>query len=347
MRHHARPGPRFARLARLPPSPPFGDIAIMIRTIAAAACALATTLPAGFAWSQDAFPSRPIRVIVPYAAGGVVDVQTRAATQRMATELGQPIVVEAKPGASGSIAAEYVARAPADGYTLLVSAPFLVTAPLLEDKLRWKPQDFAAVGRFSLSPSYLVVSAKSSAKSVKDVVAMARRASPPMQYGDGGTGTTQTMATELLRASTGVKMEAVAYKGAPPMVPDLINGSFAFAVLPSSVAYPHVQSGAIRALANMSDRRSPRLPDVPTIAEAGFPQATALSWYGLHAPAGTPPQVIARLSDALRRSTDAADTKERMANAGGEEAYLDHAAFDAFVKEDAKHWTDAVNLIRR
>ena len=302
---------------------------------------------AGTATAADPYPSKPIRVIVAYAPGGVVDVQTRAVTQRMATELGQPIVVEAKPGASGNIAADFVARASADGYTLLVSAPFIINNPLLEDSLRWAPKDFTPVARFSLSPSYFVVPATSPAKTVKEFVEMAKKAPQPLQFGDGGVGSTQNMANEMFKIVAGIPLEAVTYKGAPPMVPDLINGAFSMAILPSTVAYPHIKSGAIRALANISNTRSLQLPDVPTIAEAGYPGVTALSWYAFHVPAGTPPDVIRKLDMAVQAATAAPETKERLVSAGGEEAYMNTADFSDFLKSDAEHWEGVVKAIRK
>ena len=175
------------------------------------------------AFSADSYPSKPIRVIVPYAAGGVVDVQTRVVTQRVAIELGQPIVVEAKPGAGGNIAAETVARAPADGYTVLVTAPFIINNPLMETGLRWAPRDFMPVVRFTLSPSYFVVPMSSPARTVKEYVELAKKASPPLQYGDGGPGSTQSMANEMFKIVAGIPLEPVLYKGAPPIVPDLIK----------------------------------------------------------------------------------------------------------------------------
>ncbi|WP_295526020.1 tripartite tricarboxylate transporter substrate binding protein [uncultured Pseudacidovorax sp.] len=304
---------------------------------------LAAALPA----LAQSYPNKPIRVIVPYAPGGVVDVQARAVTARMAVELGQPIVVEAKPGANGNIGAEFVARAPADGYTLLVSAPFLINNPLLEDHLRWAPKDFVPVARFTLSPSYFVVPASSPARSVRDFVEMARKSPTTLQFGDGGVGSTQNMANEMFKIAANIRLEAVTYKGAPPMVPDLINGAFAMAILPSTVAYPHVKSGAIRALANISSNRSAQLPDVPTIAEAGYPEVTALSWYAFHAPAGTPPAVLQRIEQAVRAALATDEVKERLVNAGGEAAFQGQEEFQAFLKSDAQRWERMVKAIRK
>ncbi len=315
--------------------------------IAALATSLAVALTPAVASAADPYPSKPIRVIVPYAAGGVVDIQTRALTQRLAIELNQPVVVEAKAGASGNIAAEFVARAPADGYTLIVSAPFMINNPLLESNLRWAPKDFMPIGRFALSPSYFVVPASSAAKTVKEFVEIAKKANPPLQYADGGMGSTQTMSNEVFRVVAGIALEPVMYKGAPPVIPDLINGMMAMSIIPATVAIPHVKSGKLRALANINTRRSPQLPDVPTIAEAGYPEATALSWYGLHAPAGTSPEVVQKLEIAMRAATAAPEVKTALVNAGGEESFLGTADFSTFIKSDAVRWEKLVKMIKK
>ena len=315
-------------------------------TASLATLAAAAAFAAGTAHAADPYPSRPIRVIVPYPAGGVVDIQTRALTQRLAVELNQPVVVESRAGASGNIAAEFVARAPADGYTLIVSASFLINNPMLESNLRWAPKDFVPVGRFALSPSYFLVPATSPAKTVKEFVELAKKANPPWQYADGGTGTPQTMSNEVFKRVAGIALEPVMYKGAPPVIPDLINGMMSMTISPATVAIPHVKSGKLRALANISSRRSPQLPDVPTIGEAGFPEATALSWYGLHAPAGTPPEAMQKLEAAMRAATATPEVKGSLVNAGGEEAFLGTADFTAFMKSDAERWEKLVKMIK-
>lgn len=321
----------------------------LLKAVAATA-ALASTAGATFsayASPESSYPSKPIRVIVPYAAGGVVDVQTRALTQSLSLILKQPIVVEAKPGASGNIAAEQAANSPADGYTLMVSASFLINNPLLESKLRWSPKNFTPVGRFALSPSYFVVPASSPAKSVREFVEMAKKSSPPLQYGDGGTGTPQTMSNELFRAVSGIALEPVMYKGAPPIVPDLIHGLVSMAILPSTVAIPQVKGGKLRALANISSNRSTQLPDIPTIAEEGFADVTTLSWYGLHAPAGTPASVIQKLETAMRTACALEEVKQRIAYAGGEEAFMGTKDFSAFIQSDAQRWEKLVKVIQQ
>ena len=297
------------------------------------------------AQSGGAWPTRPVRVIVPYPAGGVVDVMTRAVTAGMGPVLGQPVIVEARPGANANIGADAVASAAPDGYTLLVSASFLVNNPLIETGLRWKPADFVPIARFALSPSYLVVPASSPARSLQELIEAIRR-SPGALYGEGGPGSPQSMSTQMLATVAGLKIEAVQYKGAPPIVPDLIAGTLAFGVLPSTVAIPPVQSGRLRALANTSGRRSRALPDVPTIAEAGVPEATVMSWYGLHAPPGTPAAVIRRIAAAAAAATASAEVRERLESAGGEAGFLAGADFAGFMAEEQQRWTRFVQIAR-
>ena len=297
---------------------------------------LLLALMAGGAQAQG-WPTRPVKVIVPYPAGGVVDVMARAVTIRLAADLGQPFVVDAKPGAQANIATEFVANAPADGYTLLVSAPFLINNPMQDSGLRWKPKDFVPVARFALSPSFILVPVNSPARTVKEYVALAR-AKPGLAIGDGGSGSTQSMATQMLAVVAGVKFESIGYKGAPPVIPDLINGALSMSIIPSSVAIPQVTAGKLRALANTSDKRSPLLPDVPTIAEAGYPDVTVLSWYAFHVPVGTPNEMVDRLSAAVGLAAATAEVQGRLAAAGGEAAFLGKADFTAFLRADAERW---------
>ncbi len=305
------------------------------------------TQPLGSALAQDAYPARPIKIIVPYPAGGVVDVQTRAMTQGLAAELGQAVVVEPKPGANGNIATEAVAKSAADGYTLLVTAPFLINNPLQETGLRWSPKDLMPLARFSMSPSFMCVPAASPVRTVRDYVELARRSKPPLQYGDPGSGTTQTMTVEILKSVTGVEIEAIAYKGAPPVALDLINNTFSMSVLPSSVAYPHVKSGKLVALATTSSTRSAQLPDIPTIGEAGYPEASVISWYGLHAPAGTPPQVLRKLEAALKTSIQRQETQARLVSAGGEAAFLGTEDFVRFLGTETQMWERIQRTLRK
>lgn len=312
-----------------------------------AACALAAAagLLCGNVLAQT-WPARPVRVIVPYPAGGVVDVMTRAITIRLASDLGQPFVVEAKPGAQGNIAAEFVANAPADGYTFLVSATYLITNPVLETGLRWQPRSFVPAVRFALSPSFLLVPPTLPVRTLKDFVALAR-AKPGLPIGNGGSGSPQSMATQMLAAVAGLRFEYIGYKGAPPVIPDLINGALAMSIVPSTVAIPQVTSGKLRALANTSFKRSPLLADVPTIGEAGFPEVAVESWYGFHAPAGTSNEVVQKLSAAVGLAAATTEVQARLVAAGGEAAYLGASEFETFLRNDTERWLEFAKAIRK
>lgn len=251
-------------------------------------------------------------------------------------------MVDPRPGASGGIAAEAVARAAPDGYTLIVSASAPELGHLFEDNLRWNNGQFTPIGRYALSPSYFVVPKSLPVKTVKEFVEYAKKSPKPLQYANGGNGTPQQISTVLFAEQAGIKLEPVMYKGAPPTVPDLINGLVAMTVMPSQPAAGSSQ-GRHLARAGQHERHAfSQLPDVPTIAEAGFPGATVQSWYGLHAPKGTPPGVIAKLAeDAMQRACAMEEVKQRLISAGGEEAFMNTPEFVAFLDKDKKQWAAA------
>ena len=291
------------------------------------------------------YPNKALRVIVPYPVGGAVDVMTRLVTNHMAQTLGQPLVIDNRPGANANIGPEAAARAVPDGYTLLASATFLVVNPLLETGLRWAPRDFVPVARFTQAPNILVVPASHPSRTVADFVAAAK-ATPGLPVGDSGPGAPQTMAVELLKRAAGVEFQSVGYKGGPPILGDLINGQLAMSVLPLNVAMSSIASGRVRALATTSNRRSPLLPDLPTMAESGYAEVTVISWYGFHVPTGTPPEIVRRIADAVGAAAADDATRARTATAGGEISFMDTETFRKFLDEDAARWTRAVQTIR-
>ncbi len=308
------------------------------------ACAAVLSAAAAASVAQP-FPNKALRVIVPYPVGGAVDVMTRFVTNHMAQTLGQPIVIDTRPGANANIGPEAAARAAPDGYTLLASATFLVVNPLLETGLRWAPRDFVPVARFTQAPNILVVPASHPSKSVAEFVAAAK-AAPGLPVGDSGPGAPQTIAVELLKRAAGVEFQSVGYKGGPPILGDLINGQLAMAVLPLNVAMSSIAGGRVRALATTSNRRSPLLPDLPTMAESGYPDVTVISWYGFHVPTGTPPEVIRRIADAVGAAAADDATRSRTATAGGEISFLETEPFRKVLDEDALRWSKAVHAIR-
>lgn len=299
----------------------------------------------GLAHAQGS-SSAPIRIIVPYAAGGLVDVMSRIMATRMTQTLGQPVVVENRPGANANIGPAFVAQAPADGLTVLASASYISTNPLIESNLQWSPRQLMPVARFAVSPNLYVVPGKSGVNTLKEFLAEAK-AKPGMPVMDAGRGATQTMVQLVLEDAAQVKFTAVQYRGGVSYVPDIIGGTLSGGVVPLNVALGLVKSGDLKALAITSAKRSPVLPNVPTMAESGYPEAGIDSWLGYHVPAGTPPEAIRRLMTAVAEAAASDEVKARFAGLGAESAYLDTAAFTAFLEADLNRARRVVNLVAK
>jgi len=305
--------------------------------------AITFSLSAG---AQEArWPDRPIRLVVPYPAGGAVDVMVRALSVRMSSDLGQPVVVEARPGGNSNIGADLVANAPPDGYTLLASSPWFTINQLVDNGRRWKAADFQPIAQFATSPNYMVVGADSPARTVADYVDMAKR-SPGLLYGSTGIGSTQDMAVAMFATSAGIKLEPVPYKGAPPILPDLVSGQLSMAIVAGGNATAQIQAGRLRALASTAGKRSASTPDIPTLAEAGYP-VTVVSWYGFHAPAGTPKAVIDKLASAVKIAAESQETQARFTAANAEAAYLGTADFMKALEDERSAWAQVVPLLEK
>jgi tripartite-type tricarboxylate transporter receptor subunit TctC len=311
-----------------------------------AAASVGWILASGAPALAQSYPTKPIRVVVPYPVGGAVDVMTRLVTAQMQQTLGQPVVVENRPGANANLGPDHVSKSAPDGYTVLATATYLIANPLVDTGLRWSPKELVPVARFTVAPNIVVVPGSSPHQSVQALVAEARARPRALNYGEAGPGAPQTMAIEMLKTVAGIEMQSVLYKGSPPVIADLINETLAMSVLPLNVVMGSIGAGKLKALASTSNRRSTLLPDVPTMAEAGFPEVTVVSWYGLHVPAGTPADVVARLSAAVGAAAAAEDVRTRTAGVGGEIAYLDTPSFEAFLREDELRWQRFVQAIR-
>jgi tripartite-type tricarboxylate transporter receptor subunit TctC len=305
--------------------------------------ALLVVLAALPAAAQPDYPARPVRVIVPFAAGGGADVVARILAQKLSDRLGQQFFIDNRPGAASNIGTELAARAPADGYTLIVVGPNHTTNPHLFSKLPFDPvKDFAPVSLLTSAPYLLVVNPSVPAHRFQELVALARTRPGALAYGSAGNGTAGHLAMELIKTSAGIDLLHVPYKGSPPFLADLMGGQVAAGFDNVLSASPHIEAGRLRAIATSGSHRAPSLPDVPTIAESGLAGFDVTVWQGLLAPAGTSPDLVARLYRETRAALDAPDLRERMAGLGVEIIGSTPADFAAFIAADIAKWGPVV-----
>lgn len=298
---------------------------------------------AGASLAQD-YPSRPVRWVSPWPPGGANDIFSRAIAQKLQEAFGQPVVVDNRPGAAGAIGTEHVAKSPADGYVLtLGSSPTHAIAPSLNPALPYDPlRDFTAVTLVAVVPNVLVVNPSLPAKTVRELVALAKAKPGSLNFGSAGNGTSQHLSAELFKVMAGVDMVHVPYKGTAPALADLLAGQVQLAFDNIPALLPHIQSGKLRALAVTPAARSQALPDLPTVAEAGLPGYDASVWFGVFAPSGTPRPVIQRLHTEIARALSAPDLKARMASMGAEVSGLGPDEFRDFWRREIPKWADVV-----
>jgi len=309
-----------------------------IPTFALLILSLATT---SLAHAQT-YPAKPVRIIVGLAAGGTTDVFTRTLAQRLTEAWGQNVIVENRPGASGMIGAEAVAKAAPDGYTLLVSPQTsLAVAPALYGKASYDTvKDFAPVSLLGSTPLVMIVHPSFPAKTFKDFIELARK--QPLTYGSGGVGSSPHMTGELISAALGVKMTHVPYKGENPAIADTMGGQIPIMFGNLPVALPHVRSGKVLALATTTARRSPLAPEIPTMSEGGIKDFEMATWYGMLAPAGTPPELVAKIqSDAARVLSDPA-TRERLTQMGVDLVLNTPDEFKAYLQSEIARYTKII-----
>jgi len=292
----------------------------------------------------QSFPDHPITLIVPNPPGGLVDTSARLLSEPLTRIIGEPVVVDNRPGASGNTAYQYVAKAKPDGYTLLISySGYHVGNPALMDKLPWDPiKDFSPVALLTVSTNVIVVHPSVPVNNLKEFIAYAKANPGKLNYASQGNGSVSHIGTEIFKQITGVDMVHVPYKGSGPAVQDVLAGQVqVFITTPPSVMQ-HVQSGKLKALAVTGKMRHPGMPNVPTTAEAGLPNFQLESWVALYAPAGTPAPVIAKLTDAVKKSLALPEIKERADTAGVELRYLTPAATDVLLKKELPYWNKAI-----
>ena len=303
-----------------------------IKISSLAVAALCTFPLSGLA--QDTWPSKPITIVVTYPAGGAADMLARLVAPKMAATLGQPVVVENRGGGAGQIGAAYVARSKADGYTLMVDGGGYAINPTLFPKLPYDTaKAFTPLGILGLFPLVLVVTPEYGAKSVTELVQMAKAAPGSISYASPGTGSTQHLAIEQFLQQTKVQMVHVPYKGGSPAMADVMGGHVPVYAANIGSSLSNIKAAKLRPLAVMASRRSPSLPEIPTLAEAGVANAEAYEWNGLFVPAGVPPAVTAKLTEAMRSALDAPDVKERISSVGGESFSGGSANVKSFIQQ--------------
>ncbi|MGE0579394.1 Bug family tripartite tricarboxylate transporter substrate binding protein [Reyranella sp.] len=306
--------------------------------------ALAAFAAAPHARAQ-AYPAKPIRILVPYPVGGIVDIVTRALADPMQADLGQPVVVEPKPGANSTLATAMVTQAPADGYTLVMATIAHVVAPLLQAVSYDPIADFQSVALVAVATSVATVNPAVPARTLKELVEYGRANPGKLHYLNPGNGSSIHLSAELLKNRYKFDMVSVPYRGIPPGMTDLLEGRLQVGLLPTTLALQHVQAGKLRALAVLADKRLSTLPDVPTFAEAGFADAQVMSWYVIAVRAGTPAPIVERLHGSAMKALGNAETRDRLIKAGCEVPAprapaevmamwkADHARYGRLVKE--------------
>lgn len=300
-----------------------------------AAAALFTTTSS---WAQAPYPVKPVRIIVPFPPGAGVDIVTRIVAPKYSEALGQSFVVDNRAGAGGIIGSEIAARAPADGYNLHMAGSSLVTAPFTS-KVNFSVRDFAPISRIASVPFILVVHPSMPVKTLADLVALARAKPGAINYASTGNWTSPHLTTELFMRAAKISMVHVPYKGSAPALTDLLGGHVSIFFCNMLSATPHVSSNRLRALAVSSAQRSPVTPQVPTVAESGYPGFETVTWFGLMTPAGTPEDIVARLRAESAKIVRRADVAEQLASQGGT-AFIDKNAeeFAAYIKLETEKW---------
>jgi tripartite-type tricarboxylate transporter receptor subunit TctC len=310
---------------------------MMRHSRAAVATAL---LAASFAAPGQTFPVKPLRLVVPFVPGGSTDLIARILAQKLDEALGQQVLVENRAGAAGNIGVEYVAKSAPDGYTLIFGhVGTFGFGPSLYNKLPYDPvRDFAPIALFAMVPNMLVVHPSLPAKSVKELVALAKAKPGQLNYGSSGNGSASHLATEYFKLLSKTDITAIPYKGTGPLVTDLIAGQTSLTITGVPPLYPHVQSGRLRALAVGSVKRLALMPQLPTIAEAGVPGYESSTWFGPLAPAKTPREIVARLNAELMKILQRADVRARFAAEGVEPLGSTPEDFGAYIKSEIERW---------
>ena len=301
------------------------------------------TSPAGaVAPGPGGFPDRPIKIIVPYPAGGVVDVVVRAVAEPASGLFPQRVVVENRAGADGRIGLDAVAKSAPDGYTLIAATPLVAVGEHLMADMKGRARDFAGIVAIAAPASVFVVSANVPARTLQEFIALAMGKPGEMNVTNPGSGSSIHLGQEMLFDLAGIKLTNVNYKGQPPSLIDLGSGQVQFGLISQNLVLPLIQSGKVRALAVNAAKRTRSLPDVPTIAEAGYPQALVQSWYGIAAPAKTPAIVVTWLNDQFQRVMTLPETRAKLEGMDAEILAFNGSRFDALIESEFKRWGELI-----
>jgi tripartite-type tricarboxylate transporter receptor subunit TctC len=293
--------------------------------------------------SGQAFPTKTVRLILPFPPGGPSDILGRALAQKLTEQVGQQVIADNRAGAGGNLGLELAAKAPPDGHTIVLSSPLISLSPLLYSKLNYDPQkDLAPVSLVALIQNVVLVHPSVPAKSLKDLVQVARASPGKLNYGSGGVGTTTHLAPELFMSMTGTKMVHVPFKGSGLALIGLIGGQVDVLIMAVPAAEAQVKAGKARALAVISEKRATPLPNVPTSKEAGFENFVVDIWYGILAPAGTPPALVSRLNSEINKALAAPDMKERLLTAGIQPLGTTPEQFGKFIRSEATRYAKVI-----
>jgi tripartite-type tricarboxylate transporter receptor subunit TctC len=289
---------------------------------------------AAIAQTASAWPAKPVRVVVGFAPGGSTDVMARILSQSLSESLGQPVIIDNKPGASGNISAAEVIRAAPDGHTFLIAPTSVETAnPSLFKSAILPSRDLAPVASVGRTQMYLVAKPQMAAKDARDLVALAKARPGTLSYASAGAGTPPHLACELFKQATGTDVAHVPYRGAAPALQDVLSGQADFVCDPG-IAFPHIRTGKVKLLGIVSAKRSPFFPDVPTVGEQGFKGADLDIWFGMWAPAGTPPEIVARMNREVAKALAQPAVKSRYADLGAEPVAMETADFRTLLADE-------------
>jgi tripartite-type tricarboxylate transporter receptor subunit TctC len=319
----------------------------MRRFIVGIAIGLMGIVPLAQAQAQGAYPNKPIRLVVGYTAGGVTDILARVLAQAMGKHLGQPVVVENKPGASAMIGADSVAKSAPDGYTIFLSsgAPISINIQMVAKPLYDPIKDFTHIGQVTTNDMVLVVNNAFPARTLPEFVDLVKKNPGKYSFGSGGLGLPTHLAGELLKQAAGLDLVHVPYKGDAPAVTDLLGGNIPAMVAGLGSVAAQIKAGQLRPIAVFGKERVPSANTIPTVSEMGYPGFHASLWGGISGPAGLPPEIVARLSSALRLALQEPDLKSRFADLGLGTAYSSSEEFTAYLKDDAAKWGAIINRL--